>query len=293
MEIETLIKERKSLSEASMIFIDNEVNVLEELRIDFQYNKVDLSNIVFTTRYEELLEIISKCKIDIIVSDFRMPEKNGIELLENVRKHYPSMILVIRTGYTISFDSQEREKCDASNIKILFKHDGFEHMCANLGNFINETGRCSEKNINFKQKDEVFSEMYSYFPKFIPMISNYIKTIVMYDEKNKKINTLNVNEDWIKVTEVPGKILKILHDKVQCECMINTSLKRTQIRDFSLLLFTNINDLKEGMFIQVRIKIKPGISCTEILDGSTLNYEKYFEIEDWDELNDFELVKLH
>lgn len=291
--METILSDTKikSLRDASMVFIDNEVVVLEELKADFYCNEVDLSSIYFTNRYEELFEIITKNKIDIIVSDFKMPEKNGIDILEHIRKENRSIVLVLRTGYTISFESQERERCDAANIKILFKHDGFEHMCANLGNYLNEKSSSFEVESKNEKKDTKI-EIKPLFSSSLPRIARYISSILMFEDEGKTEITYNKDENWDRITEVPTKILKILHDKVQCECLINSSLKKTQIREFPLVLFLNIKDFREDMFVQVKTKLKPGFSCTEILDGSDLNYENYFDIENLDDLNDFETVKL-
>lgn len=96
-------------------------------------------------------------------------------------------------------------------------------------------------------------------------------------------------DEWQKVTEIPAKVLSILNDKVQCECLIDASLKRTQIREFPKIMFDNIIDLQ---YVIIKIKLKPGFSCTEILDAKDLNYQKFFEIDDLDELDEFKINKL-
>ena len=47
----------------------------------------------------EALEYIKKSEIDVVISDFLMPEMNGIEFLAEVKKVHPGASLILLTGY--------------------------------------------------------------------------------------------------------------------------------------------------------------------------------------------------
>jgi len=47
----------------------------------------------------EALERLEKNPFDLLFVDIRMPEMNGIELLEKVKTEYPETIVVIITAY--------------------------------------------------------------------------------------------------------------------------------------------------------------------------------------------------
>lgn len=49
---------------------------------------------------EEALEIMRKEQIDLIITDQRMPEMTGVELLEKVLAEFPTSIRMILTGYS-------------------------------------------------------------------------------------------------------------------------------------------------------------------------------------------------
>jgi len=284
-------KEIISLTDATIVFIDNETVVLDEFKEEFAYRNVDMTNMHFIISFEDLQKIISDTQIDTIISDFRMPDKNGIEILEFVRKQNRTIVLVLRTAYTISFNSVEKERCDAANIKILFKHDGFEHMCANLGNYLNKKSTTFDK-ANNNEKEVAKLKKSPILLRPLPRITRYFNSVLMVEDKSKIELKYKADENWDSITEVPAKVLKILHEKVQCECLINASLKKTQIREFPIILFRNLNKFRENMYVQVKIKLSPGFSCTEIIDGSNLKYGEKFKLENLNELDNFETVKL-
>ncbi len=47
----------------------------------------------------EALEIIHSENIDIIISDMKMPQMNGFELLKNVKEEFPQIGVIIMTAY--------------------------------------------------------------------------------------------------------------------------------------------------------------------------------------------------
>jgi DNA-binding NtrC family response regulator len=62
----------------------------------------------------EGLRMIEAKDYDLVITDIRMPEKNGIELLKDIKKKFPSTKVVIITGYTLAYppDQAEREGAD-------------------------------------------------------------------------------------------------------------------------------------------------------------------------------------
>ncbi len=47
----------------------------------------------------EALEILAKRPIHVVMTDQRMPEMTGVELLSRVRKEYPDTVRIVFTGY--------------------------------------------------------------------------------------------------------------------------------------------------------------------------------------------------
>jgi signal transduction histidine kinase len=84
------------MSKEKLLFVDDEENVLKSLVRLFQENNY---RILTARSGREGLELISKDKVQLIISDYRMPEMNGIEFLKRVKMICPDTIRMILTGY--------------------------------------------------------------------------------------------------------------------------------------------------------------------------------------------------
>jgi response regulator RpfG family c-di-GMP phosphodiesterase len=82
-------------SEITILFVDDEVRIVKLLNMMFR----SLYNVMTATSGQEALDIMAEHKIDIIVSDQRMPGMLGIELLSKVREQSPETVRILLTGY--------------------------------------------------------------------------------------------------------------------------------------------------------------------------------------------------
>ncbi len=81
---------------AEILFVDDEERIVSLLRMMFRGKyKVHTA-----TSGQQALECIARNKIDVIVSDQRMPEMQGIELLSEVRRRSPATMRILLTGYS-------------------------------------------------------------------------------------------------------------------------------------------------------------------------------------------------
>jgi DNA-binding NtrC family response regulator len=79
-----------------LLFVDDEERIVSLLRMMFRSEYE-----VFTaTSGREALEILAIQSIDVIVSDQRMPEMLGIELLAQVCRRSPATMRILLTGYS-------------------------------------------------------------------------------------------------------------------------------------------------------------------------------------------------
>ena len=85
------------MSEATLLFVDDEPNVLTALRRIFAQEGM---RIVTETRAEAALAILLQQQVSVIISDNMMPGMNGIEFLEKARMMSPDTIRIMLTGYS-------------------------------------------------------------------------------------------------------------------------------------------------------------------------------------------------
>ncbi|WP_303850737.1 response regulator [Seleniivibrio woodruffii] len=83
----------------SVLFVDDETNILDGLRRMLITMKSEW-DMTFVNSGSAALEFLSKKHVDIIVTDMRMPEMDGVELLTQVQSKFPGVIRIILSGHS-------------------------------------------------------------------------------------------------------------------------------------------------------------------------------------------------
>jgi len=85
------------LKKLKLLFVEDEEDLLEI--ISDTLTKLDAS---FETAVngKEALAIMSKMKIDVVVTDINMPIMDGLDLIENINKLYPSIQVIVMSAHT-------------------------------------------------------------------------------------------------------------------------------------------------------------------------------------------------
>lgn len=82
-----------------ILFVDDEPNVLNALKR--MLHKMNGSwEMVFANNGKEALELLGKQRFDAIVSDMRMPEITGSQLLKKVKELHPGIVRFILSGHS-------------------------------------------------------------------------------------------------------------------------------------------------------------------------------------------------
>lgn len=98
----TVPKEESTLAgpdgpdQPTLLFVDDEPHILTSLRAVFRRQYRVLS----TTNPDEALRIVRQQRVDVIVSDQRMPQMLGAELLRRVKRASPGTMRILLTGYS-------------------------------------------------------------------------------------------------------------------------------------------------------------------------------------------------
>lgn len=87
------------MNKAGIIFVDDDQGVLSSLRRMLHPMRSEW-DMKFATSGAAALEMMTKEHFDVIVSDMRMPEMNGAQLLARVKARYPEMARLILSGHS-------------------------------------------------------------------------------------------------------------------------------------------------------------------------------------------------
>ncbi len=81
---------------ATLLFVDDEANILSALKRLFR----PLGYRIFTAESgPDGLEILQREKIDLVISDMRMPHMTGAQFLEEAHATWPDTVRILLTGY--------------------------------------------------------------------------------------------------------------------------------------------------------------------------------------------------
>jgi two-component system response regulator HupR/HoxA len=82
----------------TVLFVDDEENILRSIRrITFQKSFTSL----FASSGPEALKVLENNNdVAVLVTDMRMPEMTGLELLRACKEKYPNMVRMVLSGYS-------------------------------------------------------------------------------------------------------------------------------------------------------------------------------------------------
>lgn len=80
-----------------ILFVDDEVQILKSLKRLFRATEHE---VYFADSGQMALDILTEHHVDLIVTDIRMPQMDGFELLKRVKEDYPLTLRVALSGFT-------------------------------------------------------------------------------------------------------------------------------------------------------------------------------------------------
>jgi DNA-binding NtrC family response regulator len=97
-------KARPAPNRKKVLVVDDEESILRTLieALDvLGYDAIGAKNGL------EALDVYEQNKVELVITDIRMPELNGIELMQRIRARDPEMPVVIITGYPLAYPPEK------------------------------------------------------------------------------------------------------------------------------------------------------------------------------------------
>ena len=79
----------------SILLVDDEEEIVEFTRDEL---KSSFEKVIIAKDGLEAIEILKVQKIDLMVTDYKMPLMNGLELINYTKQHYPLIPIIMLTG---------------------------------------------------------------------------------------------------------------------------------------------------------------------------------------------------
>ena len=86
-----------SMESGKILVVDDEKIVTSAFKALFKVE--GFNNIFLFNSPRDALQYLNSNEVDLIISDFLMPEMNGLEFLTAAKKLYPETSMILLTGY--------------------------------------------------------------------------------------------------------------------------------------------------------------------------------------------------
>lgn len=83
-----------------ILIVDDERLVNRALERTFNRNRLFKSDISLAYDARSALDELEQKKFDLVISDFKMPGMNGIDLLVNIMDKFPETVRILITGFS-------------------------------------------------------------------------------------------------------------------------------------------------------------------------------------------------
>lgn len=143
----------------TLLFVDDEINILrsvERMFLDENYH------IVTAGSGAEALRILkSGSPVHVVVSDYRMPGMNGVELLRTIHHRWPDTVRIVLSGYsdTAAVVSAINEGGIFKFIAKPWNEDDLKITIANAATLYFLQKRVSELVREVKDKNELIARL--------------------------------------------------------------------------------------------------------------------------------------
>ncbi len=199
----------------------------------------------------ECLAQFDKKKIDILISDIRMPNMNGIELVKKAKEKHPDLAVVFMTGYANLNSAKEAIKQGASD--YILKPFELHEIRAAVEKAVAKVNKDSQSSNNFAQLDHLsdLNEMLFMVGDKISQIQMSLKfavthskadygSFLQWNSNRTEFKMITIDGDKVVEKDLPSETLIKIIDEVDFSELlqpkiINTSEDNPFLRtDFSV-----------------------------------------------------------
>ncbi|WP_046214380.1 response regulator [Paenibacillus wulumuqiensis] len=99
----------------NILLVDDESYVTESLALTIPWEQLRIQEVYRADSVDQALELMNRHDIDIVVTDIRMPDRDGLELLSEVSRQWPDVRTMVLTGHSDFEYAQKAIRLKASD----------------------------------------------------------------------------------------------------------------------------------------------------------------------------------
>lgn len=217
---------------AKIVVLDDEKMVTSAFKALFKvegYSDAHLFNSPF-----DAIEFLKNNQPDLVISDFIMPEMNGLEFLKVVKELYPEVSLILLTGYADK-ENAIRAINEVGLYKYIEKPWDNDDLLFNIRNGIERSNLVSTLKQKIDELEVAKSELKKYSENLETIVAERTSELVQANSKLSGI--INYCADGIIIIDKDGRILQA---NPACENL--TGFSEVSLVDKSFFDIVSVNE---------------------------------------------------
>ncbi len=235
------------MSKGKIVVVDDEKIVTSAFKTLLKVE--GYSDAAFFNKPKEAVDYLKSEKPDLIISDFMMPEMNGLEFLTAAKKLHPEVSMILLTGYADK-ENAIRAINEVGLYKYIEKPWDNDDLLMNIKNGIERSHLISDLRRTIEELEEAKSKLQAYSENLEILVAERTKEL---SEANAKLSGIvNYCADGIIIIDKNGCIIQV---NPACENIIGMSQKSLLKMKFQEIAYSHkpemnssVNNPEGGIF---------------------------------------------
>lgn len=227
-----------SMENSKIVVVDDEKMVTSAFKALFKvegYSDVHLFN-----NPNDAVEFLRENKPDLIISDFMMPEMNGLEFLTEAKKLYNEVSMILLTGYA---DKENAIKAinEIGLYKYIEKPWDNDDLMMNIRNGIERSHLLENLRNKIEELEIAKKQLQDYSQNLEKIVAERTADL---SEANKKLSgIINYCADGIIIVDGEGNILQV---NPACENMVGLSEGSLCKKKIQEIAYSNVKEFNSA-----------------------------------------------
>lgn len=214
-----------------IVVVDDEKMVTSAFKALFKVE--GFSDVHLFNSPTEALKFLEKETPDLIISDFIMPEMNGLEFLTEAKNLYPEVSMILLTGYA---DKENAIKAinEIGLYKYIEKPWDNDELIVNIKNGIERSHLLESLRNKISELEDAKAQLKKYSTDLEKIVAE--RTADLSEANNKLSGIINYCADGIVIIDGLGNILQV---NPSCENMVGLSENSLCKMKFQEIAYSN------------------------------------------------------